>query len=212
MLTTSTVPAPAGLSGSNGDRVGFARQQLSFLLQLAYSGELAAIRAYLGHRRSLRDRAERGELWKIIRDEGRHRHCLLGQLGELGIAPDPARERKMERVGRTISTFCLVGGWFFPMYGAGRLEAQNIREYETAARLALVAELRHFVDSLLDMAEVEWDHERYFRAMAGSHPGWRLVPKWPAPPPRDAIRDSFRAFERSAERPISVVRAPLLGR
>jgi rubrerythrin len=200
------------MTGPNGARVPFAREQLTFLLQLAYSGELAAIRAYLGHRRSLRDRTERAELGKIIRDEVRHRHCLLGQLGELGAAPDPMRERKMERVGRTISTFCLVGGWFFPMYGAGRLESQNIREYEVAARLALVAELRHFVDPLLEMAEVEWDHERYFRTMAGSHPGWRLVPRWPAPPPRDVIRASFRAFEGSAERPIHVVRAPLLVR
>ena len=212
MLTSFAAPPVPGLVGANGARAQFAREQLTFLLQLAYSGELAALRAYLGRRRSLRDRPEREELGKIIRDEVRHRHCLLGQLAELGAAPDPGRERKIERVGRTISTFCLVGGWFFPMYGAGRLESQNIREYEAAARLALVAELRHFVDPLLDMAEVEWDHERYFRSMASSHPGWRLVPKWPAPAPRDAIRGSFVAFERSAERPVHLVRAPLLVR
>jgi rubrerythrin len=212
MLTSSAAPASPGPLGSDGARTQFAREQLTFLLQLAYSGELAAIRAYLGHRHSLRDRTERGELGKIIRDEVRHRHCLIGQLAELGAGPDPSRERKMERVGRTISTFCLVGGWFFPMYGAGRLESQNIREYEAAARLALVAELHHFVDPLLDMAEVEWDHECYFRAMASSHPWWGLVPKWPPPAARHAIRGSFLAFERSAERPIHVVRPPLLVR
>ena len=34
-------------------RVTVALEQLVFLLQLAYSGELAAIRAYLGHRHSV---------------------------------------------------------------------------------------------------------------------------------------------------------------
>jgi hypothetical protein len=199
----------ADLPAAGGE---FAREQLTFLLQLAYSGELAATRAYLGHRRSLRDPTERAELGKIIRDEVRHRHCLLDQLAELGSRPLAHRERKMERVGRAISTFCRVGGWFFPMYGAGRLEAQNIREYEAAARLALVARIDRFVDPLLDMAEVEWDHELYFRSKASSHPFWRLVPKWPAPPGRERIRGSFEAYARANERPVHLVRAPWLVR
>jgi hypothetical protein len=124
----------------------------------------------LGHRHSLTDRVERAELWAIICDEVRHRTCLLDMLSELGTVPDPARERKMERVGRAISRFCQVGGWFFPMYGAGRLESQNIREYELAARLAHVAELRRFVAPFLEMAEVEWDHERYFKSKAAPPP------------------------------------------
>ena len=210
-MLTASIRAQA-LAGVNGARAGIAREQLVFLLQLAYSGELAATRAYLGHRRSLADRTERAELGKIVRDEIRHRHCVLAQLAELGARPIPARERKMTRVGTSIAIFCRVGGWFFPMYGAGRLEAQNIREYEAAARLALVAELRHFVDPLLEMAEVEWDHERYFRAKASSHPLWRTVPRWPAPPPRDAIRATFATFERGSERPVDVVRAPWLVR
>jgi hypothetical protein len=212
VLTASTRPAPSvspELPEAGGE---FARAQLTFLLQLAYSGELAATRAYLGHRRSLRDPSERAELGKIIRDEVRHRHCLLDQLAELGSRPVAFRERKMERVGQAISTFCQVGGWFFPMYGAGRLEAQNIREYEVAARLALGAGMHHFIDPLLDMAEVEWDHEHYFRSRASSHPFWRLVPKWPAPSGRERIRASFEAYARANERPLHVVRAPWLVR
>ncbi len=190
----------------------FPRAQLTFLLQLAYSGELAATRAYLGHRWSLQEATERAELGKIIRDEVRHRHCLLDQLAELGSRPVPFRERKMERVGRAISTFCQVGGWFFPMYGAARLEAQNIREYEAAARLALAARFHHFIDPLLDMAEVEWDHELYFRTKASSHPFWRFVPKWPVPPGRERIRTSFEEYERARDRPVQLVRAPWLVR
>lgn len=190
----------------------FALEQLRFLLQLAYSGELGAIRAYLGHRHSLRRRAERNELLKILREEIRHRRCLLEQLKTLGAEPDLARERKMELVGRAIAAFCQLGGWFFPMYGAGLLESQNVREYEVAARLALVAGRADLVPALLEMAEVEWDHERYFREQASRHPLWRLLPKWQRPPPRERIRESFHEFERSTQRPLPEVKAPWLVR
>src|SRR5213594_3105558 len=155
---TSSAAVPGrrpGAADQDGPRTERARIQLARLLQLAYSGELAAARAYLGHRHSLTDRVERAELWAIICDEVRHRTCLLDMLSELGTVPDPARERKMERVGRAISRFCQVGGWFFPMYGAGRLESQNIREYELAARLAAVAGCDSLIEEFLVMAEVE---------------------------------------------------------
>lgn len=113
-------------------------------------------------------------------------------------------------VGRAIAVFCQVGGWFLPMYGAGRLEAQNIREYEVAARLALAAGQPGLVEPLLEMAEVEWDHEQYFRSKVLGHFLRRVFPPWPAPPPRASIRETLRDFERSTERPTIAVRAPWL--
>jgi hypothetical protein len=211
MLTVSARAIGAPLAEADA-RSRFAREQLTFLLQLAYSGELAATRAYLGHRHSLRSVLERADLGKIIRDEVRHRHCLLDMLTGLGAAPDPARDRKMDRVGRFISAFCQVGGWFFPMYGAARLEAQNIHEYELAARLAHVVPLRELVDPILEMAEVEWDHELYFRTQAMGHGLWRLMPKWPPPPPRAEIRGSFQNFERLKTWPVPRVHPPWLVR
>ncbi len=175
-------------------RASAARANLVFLLQLAYSGELGAARAYAGHAASLRAGAERAELRKILRDEIRHRRCLRRMLAALGAAPDPRREGKMERVGRSIALFCRVGGWFLPMYGAGCLESQNVREYEHAARLAAVAGCDEYVEELLAMAEVEWDHERFFREKASSHPLWRVLPHWTVPPPRVSIRETFQAF------------------
>ena len=53
--------------------------------------------------------------------------------------------------------------------GAGRLEKRNIQEYETAARYARDAGRPEFVDGLLMMAEVEWEHENYFRLRVLSH-------------------------------------------
>lgn len=189
-----------------------ARAQLVLLLQLAYSGELGAIRAYLGHRASLRDRAERAALATITRDEIRHRACIAGMLERLGSAPDARRERKLDRVGRCIAFACSVGGWFIPMYGAGRLERDNVGEYEHAARLAIAAGMPELVEAMLEMAEVEWDHEAYFRGKASSHVMWRVVPAWPALPPRDEIRRSFTAWLGSRERHVGPLRIPWLVR
>ena len=55
------------------------------------------------------------------------------------------------------------------MYGAGRLESHNVKEYEDAADLAVVSGHPEFVECLLEMAEVEWDHEAYFRGKVESH-------------------------------------------
>jgi hypothetical protein len=41
------------------------------------------------------------------------------------------------------------------------------------------------------MAEVEWDHEHYFRARVQDHFFGRQLPLWPQPPARETIRLSF---------------------
>jgi hypothetical protein len=64
-------------------------------------------------------------------------------------------------------------------------------EYETAARLAVRAGRPEFVDCLLTMAEVEWDHEQYFRSRVLTHRLASRLPMWPAPPAKSEIRASF---------------------
>jgi len=186
--------------------------QLRLLLSAAYSGELGAARAYAGHRWALRGRPEWHDVTRILKDELHHRHVLLRMLAELGSAPDPSREAKLNRVGTAISLFSRIGGWFLPMYGAGMLEAQNIREYEHAARLAHLAGQQRFVSPLLELAEVEWDHEVFFRTQAASHPLWRVMPHWKVPPPRESIRQRFAEFEAGSEAQLAPVRLPLLVR
>jgi hypothetical protein len=46
------------------------------------------------------------------------------------------------------------------------------------------------VEELLRMAEVEWDHERYFRLLIAAHWGLRWLRPWPELPPREALRTS----------------------
>lgn len=168
-----------------------AERRLVVALQGAFSGELAASIAYAGHARSVRDGREREEILAIRAEELVHRQRVGRMLAELGVTPAARRERVMRWIGRAISALCRVGGWFVPMYGAGRLERGNIGEYERAARLACAAGRNEFVDELLEMAEVEWDHERYFRAKVASHWMWRFWPKWAPPPPRGTIRSSL---------------------
>ena len=161
------------------------------MLQLAYSGERAAGYAYRGHGRSVASPAEAARIQEIEAEEWHHRELVGGLLKELGAGPTPVRELRAWIVGRTLGALCHVSGWFLPMYGAGRLESHNIVEYEDAARYALACGCERFLDCLLAMAEVEWEHEQYFRVRVLSHPWRRVFKVWPAPPPKSSIRGRY---------------------
>jgi hypothetical protein len=77
------------------------------------------------------------------------------------------------------------------MYGAGRLERRNVGEYESAARYARLCGRDELVDCLLTMAEVEWEHEAYFRARVLSRPRGRRMRIWPQPPAKERVREAF---------------------
>ena len=163
------------------------------LLQLAYSGELAAAHAYNGHWRSVSDATERARIAEIEQEELHHRKLVGEMLSDLRAAPSRSREIRATIIGRTLSFLCHVSGWLAPMYGAGRLESGNVREYETAARLARECGREELIDCLLTMAEVEWEHEKYFRSRVLTHPLGRRLTLWPQPPPKENIRKPFAA-------------------
>ncbi len=185
--------------------------RLAAILQAAYSGELAAGLAYRGHWRSVRGPDDRERIRQIEREEWHHRELVGGMLARLGKSPSPARERRARVVGHTLGVLCHLAGWLAPMYGAGRLESRNIVEYETAARLAAGAGWPEFVECLLAMAEVEWEHERYFRSCVERHRLGRRLSLWPAPPPKREIRDSF-SREMGLPPTAPAVPLPLAGR
>ena len=166
--------------------VGLVRQ-----LQLAYSGELAAGYAYRGHWKSVSDPGEREQIRKIEEDEWHHRRLVRNLLAQLGARPRRFREIRFFLIGRFLGVACHLSGWFIPMYAAGRLESHNVREYEDAADYALACGHAEMLDCLLTMAEVEWDHERYFRERIERHPWLRFIRLWNAIPPREAIRGRF---------------------
>lgn len=175
-----------------------AGRRLLHFLRLAHAGELGAAVAYESHARIARNTPERDRILEIRAEEIDHRERVGRILARLGERPDSSIERSMERIGRAIAAFCRIGGWFLPMYGAGRLEARNIVEYEETARAAALSGHGEFVDDLLDIAEVEWEHERFFRLTAATHAMWKWFPKWSEPPPREEIRSSFADFVRAS--------------
>lgn len=167
---------------------GGARDALIRVLQAAYSGELAAGFAYAGHWRSVADPTERERIKAIEAEEWHHRELVGEILQKLGAGPSRVREFVFRAIGRSLGPLCSVSGWLAPMYGAGLLESRNIIEYEVAARHAASSGHGEFVDCLLEMAEVEWEHERYFRERVLSHRLSRFIPIWPAPAPKSQIR------------------------
>jgi len=168
------------------------REQLITVLQMAYSGELAAAYAYRGHWHSVSDPEERRRIKQIEDEEWHHRKLVGEMLASLDAGPKQVREIRATVVGRVLGFMCHLSGWFAPMYGAGRLESRNIVEYETAARYALECEREDLIDCLLTMAEVEWDHEHYFRGCVLRHRWSRRISIWPEPPPKETIRHSFQ--------------------
>lgn len=182
-----------------------ARTALILLLQRAHAGELAAARAYQGHAASWWARRERLPIREIEADEWRHRREVGHLLTQLGAAPAPPREALMWTIGTTIGLLCHLGGWLIPMYGAAVLERDNVCEYETAARLAIQAQLADFVPCLLEMAEKEWDHQAWFMARVHSHFLARRLPwLWN----RARIGEAREAIRQRIE---SLCRPPELG-
>lgn len=173
-------------------------QNLVELLRLAYSAELAAAYAYRGHWHSVSDENERDRILKIENEEWHHRELVGEMLKKLETNPNRARELRATIVGRVLGALCHFTGWFAPMYGAGRLESRNIREYEAAARYARDAGHDELVDCLLMMAEVEWEHEKYFRSRVLSHRLGKRLSLWSEPPAREMIRKSFAEYAQPA--------------
>jgi len=182
------------------------RQRLIAVLQHAYSGERAAAYAYNGHWKAASDPEERVHIRQIEDEEWHHRRLVGEMLASLGSGPLPSREIRATLIGRALGLLCHVSHWFLPMYGAGWLESHNIVEYENAARHARECGRGDLADCLLTMAEVEWDHEAYFRSKVVGHTWSRIITVWKQPPPRMAIR-----AQESAPPLSGTAVAPLVG-
>ena len=171
---------------------GDALANLIRVLQSAYSGELAAGYAYRGHWHNLRDPMERERVRSIESEERHHRELVGEMLVRLGARPNRKREVIFWIIGRTVGIICHFSGRFFAMYGAGLLERRNIVEYEDAATYALDSGHEELIDCLLTMAEVEWEHEYFFRHRVLGHPFLRIFNLWDPAPPKETIRAKYK--------------------
>jgi rubrerythrin len=161
------------------------RKKLIHILQMAYSGELAAALAYAGHWRTLHNREQKEAVRQIEQDEWHHRQNLLQLLAEVDAKPSAWRDLMMGALGSCIFVACFASGWFFPMYFAGRLEDGNIIEYKHAAEHARALGLTAMEETLMIFSAKEEEHEAYFYNVVRDH--WMLKPvmavfTWGPPP------------------------------
>ena len=150
-----------------------SRQNLIRILQSAYSGELAAAYAYRGHWKSLKDSTDKERIKQIERDEWIHRKQVGYWLEKLNAPPRKFREIIFWIIGKSIGVSCYISGWFLPMYFAGRLESNNVKEYEDAAEFAKSLEMQACFEEMMEMAKVEQEHEDFFKQVVSHH---RLLP------------------------------------
>jgi rubrerythrin len=158
-----------------------ARRKLIRILQNAHAGELAAAFAYRGHWKSLKNSAEKEQIKKIEAEEWRHRENVRKWLDELGGEPNVFLEKIFWTVGRGLGFACRVSGWFLPMYFAGRLESQNVREYVEAANFAKELEMPKCFEDMMEMSRTENEHEEFFRRTVAAHrflPLTKAIFKW----------------------------------
>jgi demethoxyubiquinone hydroxylase (CLK1/Coq7/Cat5 family) len=149
------------------------RQKLIHLLHMAYSGEKAAGYAYSSHWRSLKPSPERDRIQIIESEEWTHRAIVGRLLQELNDRPQLWRELLMGTIGRTVGLACFFIGRFLPMYFAGKLEADNIEEYAHASHHAAQLGLQAYSAELMNLCEVEKQHELFF---IGAVRGHKLLP------------------------------------
>lgn len=178
--------------------MGDLKTPLIRLLRAAHAGERAAALAYAGHWRSVRDVNERADIKRIGEEEIAHRARVGEMIAELGGRPSVLRELIFTSIGRTLCALCFVSGWLAPMYGAGWIERRNIEEYVEAARLAVAAGREDLAGELLEMARVEWDHERYFAGKVAGHRCARFIPTWKAPVERAELGADIQLSQRLA--------------
>jgi hypothetical protein len=129
----------------------------------------------------VRDPAEKEALSQIEADEWRHRTCVGEILEALGQRPSRYFEIKYWLIGKIIGLSCYVIGWFMPLYFAGRLESGNVNEYVTLKRLLNEEGHTQWDDAVIEMTEVEKEHEIFFATAVDGHwmlPLFALVFRW----------------------------------
>jgi hypothetical protein len=132
------------------------------LLQKAYSAEMAAAFAYVGHAGSLRDQVEKAAVRQIEIDEWNHRANASAIMRQYGIPISRWQEFRFYLIGKLIGASCYVIGWFMPYFFAGKLESGNVCEYFVMLRYFQSLGIHAHDEILYEMGIKEKEHEVHF--------------------------------------------------
>ncbi len=132
------------------------------LLQRAYSAEMAASFAYVGHASSLRDPQAKAAVKQIEDDEWGHRRTVFGLMRRYDIPVNRLFEIQYYLIGKLIGASCHVLGWFMPYFFAGKLESGNVCEYFVMMHYFHELGVSEHDTALYEMGMKEKEHEVYF--------------------------------------------------
>ncbi len=135
---------------------------LAALLQRAYSAEMAAAFAYIGHAASLKHAEAKAAVKQIEQDEWNHRANVLGMMQRYDVPISRYNEVHFYVIGKLISMSCHVIGWFMPYFFAGKLESGNVCEYFLMMRYFHSLGIREHDEMLYEMGLKEKEHEVHF--------------------------------------------------
>jgi len=132
------------------------------LLRKAYSAEMAAAFAYVGHANSLKAPADKAAVRQIEEDEWDHRRNVLHMMQKYDIPVSRYYEVRFYIIGKIISMSCHLIGWFMPYFFAGKLESGNVCEYFVMLRYFQSLGISEHDEILYEMGMKEKEHEVYF--------------------------------------------------
>jgi hypothetical protein len=136
--------------------------RLVTLIQKAYSGEMAAAFAYVGHAASLKSSKEQLAVKQIEQDEWSHRSNIYKLMQKYEIPVSRYFEFRFYCIGKLISISCYFIGWFMPYFFAGKLESGNVCEYFLMMRYFNSMNIHEHDEVLYEMGIKEKEHEMYF--------------------------------------------------
>jgi len=152
-------PTPGGLGKTI---VKLDHPPLVDLLRRAYSAEMAAAFAYVGHASSLKDPASKAAVRQIETDEWHHRKQVLALMRKYDVPVSRYYEARFYLIGKAISLSCHLIGWFMPYYFAGKLESGNVCEYFRMMHYFQSLGITEHDAVLYEMGIKEKEHEVFF--------------------------------------------------
>ena len=166
------------------------QEKLIALLQLAYSGELAAAHAYRGHWRSVRNADEKMAIRNIEDDEWRHRK-LVGEMLK-GLGSDQASGASFAPLSLAERWACFVilpAGW---RRCTGPESSRAAISESTKRLLVMRVTAVELILSIACWKWLKWNGSTNSISVPGQRTlHWEPTSLWPQPPAKETIRLSF---------------------
>ena len=139
---------------------------LRFHLKVAYSTEIGAYTAYVGHAAATREPEVQADIDRIAADEQHHRQAMGELLERFDAKPWWWLELLFTAIGTIVGTGCHVWGGWASAFGAAQFEFGGAGDYRRASKAAHAIGEPDLAAQLDEYQAQEEAHRRYFLALA----------------------------------------------